>query len=163
MSISNWGKFSTQHTHNYVDDRMLPIIQKLIDINPTLVGNIIHVDTSFNNISVYGKLNVYNYLDHFISVNDVEYSICHDNSVTFVENTEVVNLPGTMLIDDGRTIHVNNMTQNTIIINSVYKIYHWLLTPPEGLNAIEIAPNMMYKFVFNRNSVTTEGKWSIMC
>lgn len=117
---------------------------------------------SFNNVSVYGKLNVYNYFDHFIKVNDVEYSFCNENNVTFTENTEIVNLPGTLFIDDGRTIIVNNMTQNTIIINSVYKLYHWMITPPEGLNAIEITPNMMYKFVFTRNPVTTEGKWSIM-
>jgi len=162
MSISNWGKFSTSHTHNHVDDQLLPIIQKLIDINPILVGNIIHVDTSFNNISVYGKLNVYNYFDHFVLVNDLEYSFCHDNCVTFTENTEIVNLPGTLFIEDGRTIIVNNMTQNTIIINSVYKLYHWMITPPEGLYSIEITPNMMYKFVFTRNPVTTEGKWSIM-
>jgi hypothetical protein len=31
------------------------------------------------------------------------------------------------------------------------------------LNTIEISPNMMYRFVFNHNPVTTEGKWSIMC
>lgn len=117
---------------------------------------------SFNNVSVYGKLNVYNYFDHFIKVNDVEYSFCNENNVTFTENTEIVNLPGTLFIDDGRTIIVNNMTQNTIIINSVYKLYHWMITPPEGLNTIEITPNMMYKFVFTRNPVTTEGKWSIM-
>ena len=77
---------------------------------------------SLNNVSVYGKLNVYNYFDHFIKVNVVEYSFCNENNVTFTENTEIVNLPGTLLMDDGRTINVNNMTQNTIIINSVYKI-----------------------------------------
>jgi hypothetical protein len=118
---------------------------------------------SFNNVSVYGKLNVYNYLDHFIAVNAVEYTFCKDSSVTFTENTEIVNLPGTLLVDDGRTVHVNNMTQNTIVIKSFYKIYHYFLTPPEGLNEIEISPNMLYKFVFNRNPVSTQGKWSIMC
>ena len=118
---------------------------------------------SFNNVSVYGKLNVYNYFDHFIKVNDVEYSFCNENNVTFTEKTEIVHLPGTLIIEDGRTINVNNMTQNTININSVYKIYHYFLTPPEGLNSVEISPNMMYRFVFNRNPVTTEGKWSILC
>jgi hypothetical protein len=117
---------------------------------------------SLNNVSVYGKLNVYNYFDHFIKVNAVEYLFCNENNVTFTENTEIVHLPGTLIIDDGRTIIINNMTQNTIIINSVYKIYHWMMTPPEGLNDIEITPNMMYKFVFTRNPVTTEGKWSIV-
>ena len=118
---------------------------------------------SLNNVSIYGKLNVYNYFDHYIKVNDVEYSFCNENNVTFTEKTEIVHLPGTLIIEDGRTINVNNMTQNTININSVYKIYHYFLTPPEGLNMIEISPNMMYRFVFNRNQVTTEGKWRIMC
>ena len=174
MSISNWGKNAQPYTQKYIETHLEPIIKKILEANPsltgnithsdtTLTGNIIQSDTTFNNIIVYGKLNVYNYYDHFVAVNDVEYSFCQENNVTFTENTEIINLPGTMSIDDGRTIHINNMTQNTININSFYKIYHWILTPPEGLNAVEITPNMMYKFVFTRNPVTTEGKWSIMC
>jgi len=42
-------------------------------------------NVSLNNVSIYGKLNVYNYFDHFIKVNDVEYSFCQENNVTFTE------------------------------------------------------------------------------
>lgn len=119
-------------------------------------------NTSFNNMTVYGKLNVYNYLGHFVAVNAVEYTFCKDSSVTFTENTEIVHLPNITPMEDGRTIHVNNMTRNVISINSVYKMYHWVLTPPEGLNVIDIFPNMLYGFIFNKNLVTNEGKWSII-
>jgi len=101
----------------------------------------------------------YNY--SFINVTDINYAILNnDTNFTFTENTQSVNLPTNLL--NGAIIHLNNMTNNNISIISLVKIFHYILTPPEGLNTFILTSNMLLTFMFTINTVSGYSKWNII-
>ena len=42
------------------------------------------------------------------------------------------------------------------------KIYHYVLTPIEGLNTLILYPNMLLTFIFTINTVSGNFKWNII-
>jgi hypothetical protein len=54
------------------------------------------------------------------------------------------------------------MTDHNISIESLAKIYHYVLTPPEGLNTLILYPNMLLTFIFTINTVSGNFKWNII-
>ena len=54
------------------------------------------------------------------------------------------------------------MTNHNISIESLAKIYHYVLTPIEGLNTLILYPNMLLTFIFTINTVSGNFKWNII-
>jgi hypothetical protein len=142
-----------------------------------ILGNInIGGDTVFSKLPVYlgsnipildSQLITKSYVDRlkykqpFININDINYAILNiDNNFTFTENTQTVILPTNLL--NGSTIYLNNMTDHNISIESLAKIYHYVLTPIEGLNTLILYPNMLLTFIFTINTVSGKFKWNII-
>jgi hypothetical protein len=147
-----------------VDGGNIPIFGKLLHGEPIFTGKIISGDPSFNNVSVYGKLEVHNYNDHFVTYEKIEPYIFSDkNNVTFCGNVLEIFLP--TIVEAGKTIQISNMTDHVIKLNSPedVRMYHWIMTPSEGLSQFDVYQNMLIKLIYTKNTLTDVGKWSIMC
>jgi hypothetical protein len=147
------------------DGGNIPIFGKLVHVDPKFSGKIISGDPSFNNVTVYGNLDVFNYHEHFVTYEKIEPYTFSDtiNNVTFCGNVLEIFLP--TILEAGKTIQISNMTENIIKLNSPedVRMYHWIMTPSEGLDQFDVYPNMFIKLIYTKNTLTNVGKWSIMC
>jgi hypothetical protein len=155
-----------------VDGGNIPIFGKLLHGEPIFTGKIISGDPSFNNVSVYGKLEVHNYNDHFVTYEKIEPYIFSDkNNVIFCGDVAEIFLPE--IVEISKTFQISNMTDHVIKLNSSTtpenprpedpRMYHWIMTPSEGLSQFDVYPNMFIRIIYTKNTLTNVGKWSIMC
>ena len=148
-----------------VDGGNIPIFGKLSHGDPKFSGKIICGDPSFNNVTVHGKLDVFNYHEHFVTYEKIEPYIFSEtiNNVTFCGDVLEIFLP--TVVEAGKTIQISNMTDHVIKLNSPEntRMYHWIMTPSEGLDQFDVYQNMLIKLIYTKNTLTNIGKWSIMC
>lgn len=147
-----------------VDGGNIPIFGKLAHVDPTFTGRIISGDPSFNNVNVHGKLVVNNYQEQFITYENIEpYTFSNKNNVIFCGDILEIFLPE--IVESGRTFQISNMTDHIIKLNSPEdtRMYHWIMTPSEGLSQFDVYPNMFLRVIYTKNTLTNVGKWSIMC
>lgn len=148
-----------------VDGGNIPIFGKLAHGDPIFTGKIICGDPSFNNVTVHGKLDVFNYHEHFVTYEEMQpYSFSDTiNNVTFCGEVLEIFLPEN--VEAGKTIQISNMTDHIIQLNSPedVRMYHWIMTPSEGLSQFDVYPNMFLRVIYTKNPLTNIGKWSIMC
>ena len=148
-----------------VDGGNIPIFGKLLHTDPIFKGKIICGDPSFNNVNVHGKLVVNNYQEHFVTYKELEPYIFSDviSNVTFCGDVLEIFLP--TVVEAGKTIQISNMTDHVIKLNSPEdtRMYHWIMTPSEGLDQFDVYQNMLIKLIYTKNPLTNVGKWSIMC
>jgi hypothetical protein len=147
-----------------VDGGNIPIFGKLLHGEPIFTGKIISGDPSFNNVSVYGKLEVHNYNDHFVTYEEIQpYTFSNKNNVIFCGDVVEIFLPE--IVEISKTFQISNMTDHVIKLNSPedVRMYHWIMTPSEGLSQFDVYPNMFIRIIYTKNTLTNVGKWSIMC
>jgi hypothetical protein len=156
-----------------VDGGSIPIFEKLAHVDPTFTGRIVSGDPSFNNVTIHGKFVVNNYQEHFVTYNELQpYTFSNKNNVIFCGDVAQIYLPE--IVESGRVIQISNMTDNLIIMYSSTKppdevlpedarMYHWIMTPSEGLVQFDVYPNMFLRVIYTKNPLTNIGKWSIMC
>jgi hypothetical protein len=147
-----------------IDGGNIPIFGKLLHGEPIFTGKIISGDPSFNNVSVYGKLEVHNYNDHFVTYEEIQpYTFSNKNNVIFCGDVVEIFLPE--IVEISKTFQISNMTDHVIKLNSPedVRMYHWIMTPSEGLSQFDVYPNMFIRIIYTKNPLTNVGKWSIMC
>lgn len=156
-----------------VDGGNIPIFGKLLHTDPIFKGKIICGDPSFNNVTVHGKLEVHNYIEKFlIHKETLPYTFTDKNyNVTFCGGVAEIFLPE--IVESGRIIQISNMTDHPITLYSSTtpedprpedpRMYHWIMTPSEGLYEFDIYQNMFIRLIYTENTLTNVGKWSIIC
>jgi len=155
-----------------VDGGSIPIFEKLVHVDPKFSGKIISGDPSFNNVTIHEKLVVNNFQEQFVTYEEIQpYTFSNKNNVIFCKNVLKIFLPE--IVESGRVIQISNMTNNVIKLNSSTtpedprpedpRMYHWIMTPSEGLFQFDIYPNMFLRVIYTKNTFTNIGKWSIMC
>jgi hypothetical protein len=155
-----------------VDGGSIPIFGRLAHVDPTFTGRIVSGDPSFNNVSVYGKLVANNYQEQFVTYEEIQpYTFSNKNNVIFCGDVAEIFLPE--IVEISKTFQISNMTDHIIKLNSSTtpedprpedpRMYHWIMTPSEGLSQFDIYPNMFLRVIYTKNTLTNVGKWSIMC
>lgn len=156
--------------HNILSNNLSPFMKNTgvnPNVDPMFTGRIISGDPSFNNINVYGKLEVNNFHENFVTygsniINPL-YTFSDKNNVTFCGVVTQIFLPN--IVEHGRTLQISNMTSNKILLKSSEetRMYHWIMTPADGLSEFDVYPNMFLRLIYTENTLTNIGKWSIVC
>ena len=127
----------------------------------------LNVDNDINAYEVTTKklnieedLSVKNICINFIETSDEYYTISDNYNIKFMNNTKIVYLPQNL--KDGSVIHLNNCSDNNISISSNDKIFHYILTPPEGLNNLILNQTAMFKFIYTNSQTSQRSKWNIV-
>lgn len=136
----------------------LKTVGKLLNLNVESDINADEVNTK--KINIEETINVKNVCINFVETSDEYYTIADNYNIKFVNNTKIVYLPENL--KDGSIVHLNNCSDNNISISSKDKIFHYILTPPEGLNNLILNQNAMFKFIYTNSQINQRSKWNIV-
>jgi hypothetical protein len=169
------GNISTNSNYK-IDDKIVlsanGLGEDVIKSYLTQVGQLVDltVETSISanqinttNVRVTNATEINNMYIHFLEVSDESYVINKNYNIIFLNNTQFVYLPENA--KNGAVIHLNNCSDNTIMVRTspTIFIFHYILTPPEGLNEILLTKNTLLKFVYTNVSSNGFSKWNIIC